>query len=430
MIINFSVKNFKCIKDTINLSFEASKSDFLEDYYVVEPKKGLRLLKLALIYGANASGKTTILEAIDFLRNLVLNPLEKKTDRLNLSPFVFEENQQYKNTSFTLEFFHDEIKYLYNLSVNRKFINKEKLFFFNPNKALVFERETDPDNLVTNIKFGSKISIGKERKDSLLGNTLSNNTVLGGYLKTNFQSSILTSVLDWFGKQLKPIVFSHTPLVPFISDQFNKGLINKNIFVEILRKADFGINDINFQKKEIKATKDFIEFLVNKTNITESELEKIKEEEKYESVEILIGHLLNNKKYFLHLDEESAGTQRYYELSGLLGLMMKEKSIILLDELESSLHPELIKHFLLTFLVNSKQSQLITTTHHRELLMEKDMLRNDVIWFTEKKPDLSTDLFSLRDFKTSVIRKQSSIYNAYRAGKFGATPSLHDYYID
>jgi len=89
----------------------------------------------------------------------------------------------------------------------------------------------------------------------------------------------------------------------------------------------------------------------------------------------------------------------------------------------------LIKHFLLTFLVNSKCSQLIATTHFRELLMEKNIFRTDVIWFTEIKSDGSTDLYSLADFDSSVIRKASSIYNAYKIGKLGAVPNLDDYYL-
>jgi AAA15 family ATPase/GTPase len=110
--------------------------------------------------------------------------------------------------------------------------------------------------------------------------------------------------------------------------------------------------------------------------------------------------------------------------------MMRGEIIVTIDELESSLHPDLLKHFLLTFLVNSKHSQLIATTHYRELLMEKDIIRNDAIWFTEKKEDGSTDLFSLADFDSSVIRNTSSVYNAYKIGKLGAVPNLSDYYID
>ena len=96
MIINFSVQNFGSIKDKQTLSFEADKSKRLEDHYVVNIG-GMRLLKLGLIYGANASGKTTILKALDFLRDLVLEPETKKTDTINFKPFLFDANTPHKN---------------------------------------------------------------------------------------------------------------------------------------------------------------------------------------------------------------------------------------------------------------------------------------------------------------------------------------------
>ena len=113
----------------------------------------------------------------------------------------------------------------------------------------------------------------------------------------------------------------------------------------------------------------------------------------------------------------------------LLDTLINQK-ILVIDELEASLHPDLIKHFILTFIVNSRNAQLIATTHFRELLQEKDILRPDIIWFTERKKDQSTDLYSLADFDSSVIRKTSSYYNAYKIGKLGAVPNLRSYYLD
>jgi len=120
MLINFSVKNYGPIKDKVSLSFEATNSDDLEDYYVVEPKKGLRLLKLGLIYGANASGKTTVLQALDFLRQMVLNPFQTKNEVFNFSPFLFDENTPKENTYFELEFIQNGVKYLYEIAFNKK----------------------------------------------------------------------------------------------------------------------------------------------------------------------------------------------------------------------------------------------------------------------------------------------------------------------
>jgi AAA15 family ATPase/GTPase len=127
---------------------------------------------------------------------------------------------------------------------------------------------------------------------------------------------------------------------------------------------------------------------------------------------------------------ESQGTQRYYGLAGLLTLFIKRDVIIPIDELESSLHPDLFTHFLLAFLINSKSSQLIATTHNREILNNRDVFRNDAIWFTHKDENSATQLYALADFDTSIVRDTSNIYNAYKIGKLGGMPNLGDFYID
>ena len=425
MIINFSVQNFGAIKDKVTLSFEADSSEELEDYYIIEPKKGLRLLKLALIYGANASGKTTILKALDFLRKLVLNPLEKKTQELDFTPFLFQE--KIENTFFELEFFHQDKKYLYEIELNKKAIVKEKLYFYNPNKALVFDRSTDEKKQFTSIKFGSKIKISKEYKTVLEANTLWNNTVFGGFSKTNFESLELQEVLDWFDETLRNMA---SPIITFIGETLIRmeDINIKQKALKILKKASFTISDVKIVESSQNIPQEVLDFMVHQQQGIP--LEEIKEKFQIVHKDIFFVHTLD-KDYILSYLQESQGTQRYYQFSVLLAIMMEqEASIFPIDEIEYSLHSDLLRHFLLTFLVNTKNAQLIATTHHRELLMEKDILRNDAIWFTEKKEDGSTDLYSLSDFDSSVIRNTSSVYNAYKIGKLGALPNLDDYYID
>lgn len=433
MIINFSVQNFRSIKEKVLLSFEATDSDDLASYYVINTtasNKKLRLLKLGLIYGANASGKTTIIEALDFLRDVVINPLKKKTDRFDVEPFLFDEKTRKGNTLFTLEFVQNELKYFYELELNETAVVNENLYFYKPNKAIVYSRTTDLSKQFTTIRFGGKIVITKEQKSSLEANTLWNNTVLGGFLKTNIESTELQDVINWFKLKLSFIIKPETNLVAFISDKINGGEIIKNNVIELLKKADFNINDIIIKSHEIDRTSDLFTVLAKKLSISENKLSEVKEIGRLEGIEILFLHNFEGTSYGLSYEVESAGTQRYYQFCGLLDLMIRNEVILPIDELESSLHPDLLKYFLLTFLVNSKKSQLIATTHYRELLMERDIFRNDVIWFTEQKKDGSTDLYSLTDFDSSVIRNTSSIYNAYKIGKLGARPDLNDYYID
>ena len=129
MIINFSVQNFGSIKDKQTLSFEADSSNQLEDYYIIPGTGKLRLLKMALIYGANASGKTTLLKALQFLRDLVLEPEEKKTDALNFNPFLFDNTTPAQNSILSIEFLQNEIRYYYEVAFNKNAITREELNF-------------------------------------------------------------------------------------------------------------------------------------------------------------------------------------------------------------------------------------------------------------------------------------------------------------
>ncbi|MCK5037107.1 MAG: AAA family ATPase [Candidatus Sabulitectum sp.] len=429
MIINFSIKNYKSIKDEITLSFEASKSEDMEKHYVIHSVKKMRLLKLGIIYGANASGKTTVLEALDFLKNIMINPFHKKTSKFDFEPFLFDDVNRDENTVFTLEFVSNRVKYLYNVQLNKKYIVRESLYYYAPNKALVFNRVTDPDKQLVDIEFGSKIDATSESRKALTGNTLPNNTVIGGFLKTNMALQELHDVASWFKSVLKPVITPETKLAVFLFKQFEEDRKKKENLLAILRKADFGISDIQYRKDQVDVSDKVIDAIGQTPLFPESEMERIKESGKLQIRSTMMQHTVNSENYLLPIESESAGTKRYYELGGILAAFLGEETVVLIDEFESSLHPDLVKHFLLTFLMNSTKSQLIVTTHMRELLMEKEILRNDVIWFTEKKEDDSTDLYNLTDFDSSVVRNTSSIFNAYKFGKLGAFPNLSDYYI-
>ena len=404
MIINFSVKNFRSIDDEITLSFEAVDKNGNDNYYIYKSGKE-RILKIAIIYGSNASGKTNILKALGFLVNFIRNPLEQKDQLIELEPFLFTD--EIKNpTCFELDFLMNDIKYSYILELSKERVLVEQLYFYNPRKALIFDR--------SNYEFGSKIKINKSQREALKNNTLQNNSILTGYLKTNINIKELDNTLAWFKKVLPPI-FPRTNLVHFAVEQLEKKDLDKELILNILQNADFGIDDFTIKESDIE--EEFKEFL-KKIEKEYSDLKKL---------EIFFRHM---KKYKLEYENESTGTQRYYQLSVILTLLLKESLILPIDELEASLHPDLLKHFLLNFILNAKDSQLIFTTHSRELLLEKDILRQDIIWFTEKKDNHSTDLYSLSDFDTKTLRKESSIYNIYKSGKLGAIPNLKDYFLD
>ena len=230
MIINFSVENFGSIKDKQTLSFLANKSDHLEDYYIIEPIKGLRLNKLALIYGANASGKTTVLKALDYLKEICTNPFDRKTEKFDYEPFLFDEITPNQNTKFELEFIQNKLKYFYEVELNRNYIVKEKLYNFNPNKAVVFERTTNDEKELTSIKFGSKIEIKKSFQKIIELHTLWNNTVLGALLKTNIDIEELTNVSEWFNS-FTNFFNADSDSKDFFTTQIDLNRINKKIII-------------------------------------------------------------------------------------------------------------------------------------------------------------------------------------------------------
>lgn len=429
MILNFSIQNFGSIKDRQTLTFEADKSDHLENSYVIHTN-GLRILKIALIYGANASGKTTILKALEFLRDIVLEPKTKKTDELDFQPFLFDSETPNQNAVMSIEFLANDTKYFYEVAFFKKAVVYEVLNFHNPKKANIYKRTTDIKNEFTEITFGSKIKIDKTIEKNLEANTLWNNTVLGGFLKTNIDIKELKEVVEWFKNYLYPLIDTKTQLEGFVTSKIDQGELTKFDVINILKKADFNISDILIQENEQVIPDGFIELVKKQLKAHDSEVKKLEEKGKITSVSIEFEHTVNQAKYTLPIELESQGTRRFYGFAGLLALLIKNSTSFPIDELESSLHPDLYTHFILSFLLNSNKSQIIATTHNREIFDNKDIFRNDAIWFTDKNENGSTELYSLADFDSSIVRNTTNIYNAYKSGKLKATPNLGDNFID
>ncbi len=428
MIINFSIQNFGSIKHKQTISFEADETEHLEEAYVIKTD-GLRLLKLALVYGPNASGKTTILKALDFLREIVLYPKDKKTDELAFEPFLFDSDTPGQHSILSIEFLQENIKYLYEVEFTKKAIIRDELSFYNPKKANLYKRTTNIENQFTEITFGSQIKIDKAFEKVLEANTLWNNTVLGGYLKTNIDFKELKQVIEWFEFHLKPMVRTDTNLERYVTSGINTGEIDKEDVVAILKKADFQISDIVIQEKESSLDDALIDLLVNRSKDSTSQL-KLPADKRLTSLRPELEHTVNEHRFSLPFELESHGTKRFYGFAGLLAQLIKQPVILPVDELEASLHPELYIHFLLSFLLNANRSQVIATTHHREILNNKDIFRNDAIWFTDKDKESATEVYSLADFDSSVVKDSTNVLNAYKSGKLGATPNPGDHYID
>jgi AAA15 family ATPase/GTPase len=433
MIIDISIKNFGPIKKELDLSFEATSDNSLEDYYIIEPIPGLRLLKLLIIYGPNASGKSTILKALEFLRDLSLNPVEQKNDKLDFEPFLFDTASKKLSSTIKITFLIGETKYTYEVEFTKKYILQEKLQY-NPKgrNADFYTRQTDIENQVSKITFGSTLKINAKDSSIVEGNTIWNNTVIGAFNKTNVKIPELNQVLNWFKETLMSGVEPRTDLFGWTSNKVEADNKSKTEIIDIIKKADVQINglDIDIDEKHLS---DEVISKLSVMPIEKTRLEEIKKDRKITMKDIIFHHAVKEKGktklYKLNKDHESRGTLRYYGLSGILSSLIQKNKVVSIDELETSLHPDLMKHFLLLFLVNAKQSQMVITTHNLFLLDEKDILRNDAIWFTQKQEDGSSELYSLADFETNIIRKGASIINPYKIGKLGAKPNLGNIFI-
>lgn len=420
MLVEFTIQNFASFREKQTLSMEAESSTHLEDYYVVRIGN-LKLLKLALIYGANASGKTNVLKALGFLKDLVLKPLNNKTQELDFQPFLFDETTPTSPSIFTISFVQNQTLYIYEVHFTKKAILLEKLDFKSitsksSKKANVFVRETDLNTQTTKIKFSRGIKIDAHSKASLESNTLWNNTVLGGFLKVNLDVKELREVLDWFQNVLITLLIK-TKLYEVSSFNLEVKAIQKKLILQILQKADLNISNVIVEKKTNDSLSILLQLALDKKVILRN-------------FDVKFEHTVNQNKYTLPLELESAGTKQFYGLAGVLAQILMSPTTLAIDELEDSLHPDLFLHFILMFLVNSKSSQIIATTHNREILGDKDLFREDVIWFTQKNKASATELYSLFDFDSSVVRNTTNILNAYKSGKLGAVPNLSDYYLD
>lgn len=433
MIIEFSVKNFGPIREEQVLSFEATNDASLSDYYIVEPIPGLKLLKLLVIYGPNASGKSTLLKALEFLRDLSVYPAKTKNKPLNFEPFLFDNTSKKKTTVLKIAFVVNKIRYNYEVEFTKDYILKERLQYA-PKSRLgdLYIRETDKRNQLSKVSFGSTVKASAKDITLIEGNTLWNNTVIGAFNKTNVDIPELRQVLNWFQESLMSEVEPNTDLFGWTTNKVDSDQSFKGSVIEIIKKADIQINGLDVNKKERELDDKIISQLSSLLSL--NEIKDISTTKRIKTIDVIFKHLVRDAKgkestHDLPRDQESRGTIRYYGLSGVLSTIIKENKIVTIDELETSLHPDLMKHFLLVFLANSHQSQMILTTHNVFLLDDREVLRNDAIWFTQKKNNVSTELYSLADFDASTIRKNASIINSYKTGKLGAKPELGNIFI-
>lgn len=432
MIIDFTISNFRSIKNPVTLSFEASSDTHLEDYFVVTKGK-YRLLKTATILGANASGKSNFLKAFDLFCKMLLNPADNKNDEIEYKKFALDESALQEDSTMEVNFLCNEKRYHYFVQFNNKMVCREWLQCLPFNKSRshkVFERITETDTLLSTITIGDSYNSNRIDFNKLKINLLHNRTVFGAFQTSNVQIACLKEIVDWANNYFMPIVTPKTKLAQFTSRLIDENSISKAQMVEMLQQADMGINDVELKKKKEPLDSNLLDHLLHSDNVPEEVKKEIKGKPYQETLEINLLHTTGEKMIPLEFDEESLGTQRYFGIAGLLLLLINESHFVTIDELESSMHPDLYMHFVTTYLSNAKESQLIFTTHMREFLNDRDLFRDDSLWITEKDESGATELYSFADFDSSVLRDSTNRFNAYKIGKLGGIPHTGSTYIE
>lgn len=413
MILQFKAKNILSIRDEQTLDFTASADNTYEEYAVVKIKN-VRISKLGVIYGPNASGKSNILKALYWLFQFMTNEESRKQSLgTGLVPFKMDKDSRNEHSFMSIIFYIDDFRYEYSIELDTERVYHEEMFYYpNSRKALVYERIWNPEKKSSSVTFGPLLKLSATQKLFIESNCVANATVLSTYQNSNVdRNDMLDNILGYMKAQILASLDSKTDIISFANEIVKNMQDSKSFIQDMLVQADFNITGLYLKKKE-------------------NHDRTIMMAKKVEDDEITLLTDVQDDLFFTHQTpfytgdmnnaEESEGTLRMYGLAAILFLLIKQNQILLGDELENSLHYELLVHIIKTFLVNSERGQLIFSTHSL-MLLDEDFIRRDMVYFTNKNEAGTTEIYRAKDFG---LHKDVSILNAYRAGKLGAKPNL------
>lgn len=418
MLIEFKAENFRSIRDEVTFSLLASSDRSLEGNLIELDalKKNDRLLKSAVIYGANASGKSNVLLAISNLQKLVMTSVKNQEgDLLPFEPFKLTPEWMSKPSKYSVFFVKNNTRYKYTVSFNKTKVIDEELYYYPSNReALIFERRN-----TTEFKF----TTDKRIQNDISKRTLDNVLYLSNSAQQNYDKTL--EAFKWFREDLKIIgartLSEHGDLTIRMLNQDDN---SKKAILRSLEGADLGLIDISANIENINPDDlpaEILNQLPRSFDTTNGKLQVI---------EINTFHRAkdeNGKEHNIQFDfnkEESEGTKRFFSLIGPWLNALQNGHVLFVDELELKLHPMLSEHLVRLFHdkgYNKNNAQLIITTHNTNLLND-EIFRRDQIWFTEKDPNAgNTNLYSLLEFQ---VRKDQNILKGYLMGRYGALPFI------
>lgn len=429
MIQEFQVQNFYSIRELQSINFVPTNDGNMRGQYVHEVAEGVELLKIGIVYGSNASGKTTLLQALSFFRSIMLDKPESKNDGMGYFPFLLDKHSEMEHSHMQMTFWINGEKYVMSLEFDSKRIYEESLLVYTSARpTTLYKRVYQSESDHTEVTFGNKAGIDKASQRAIEGNTTNNCTVMAAFGQSNAHVSRLNDVFDFFYAGLQSILSPRDSLSFNVKNELrnDKDGKKKRFLLQLLKASDFNIVDMTLNEREESITPEMEDAIKSAPISEEAKIEMLRHGT-IKHDDILFSHIGEDGKYDLHEQLESAGTHRFLGMSIVLYYVLHENNFIPIDEIETSIHYELLSYFIKLFLVNSKgSSQILMTTHDINLLNE-DFIRRDIVWFTDKSKEGATLLKRL----TSLgLHKTMNPYNAYKQGKLVDLPFLGSIYLE
>jgi AAA15 family ATPase/GTPase len=395
--IEFNVANFKIFKEKISFSMITRKSNHTFE------NNGEYLLRTSLIYGPNASGKSTLFEALHIMKNLILKSTDlNDDDKLPHLPFLFSDKTENQPSFMEIVFSSDNRFFRYNFSILKDKVIEENLY----------EVLSNGDNTPYLVRKGQEIELFGEFEggEDLKSKTKEKYLFLSVAEKWNNSLAVLVVQSIRNINVIKGVSDNSDIVIKFLKD----GRVKKDRVINLLKKADFFINDFNIKEEDVSGR---LKTVFETLEIKKEKIDRLfSVHEKFnESKDSLGGVEIN-------FSDESFGTKSFFSILGPIIDTLDNGRVLFIDEFDSSLHPLLTKFIIDLFeKSNPNNAQLIVTTHDTSLLSYKDDFDKDQFWFTEKDKYGAGNLFCLDEFD---IRNDTEYSKKYLEGRFGALPNI------
>ena len=418
MLIEFKVTNFRSIKETQTLSMVADaalkelESNTLDSGISNFPK----LLRSAVIYGPNASGKSNLIAALAFMEQMVRESAQEAQvgESIEVMPFRLDAQSSGEDSEFEIHFIAEEVRYQYGFRLNVARITSEWLIAYPKGSAQHwFERQYNASSDKYDYKFSDLFDEGKARQERA-NYTIANNLYLSVAVQKNSQK--LLPVFTWFQKKLQYILSMN---------RLHEGQTSNLCLTEegklkvlgFMNAAGISVKDFSVEKKSF--TQDDLPSNLSdevRVRVLKNMQGAIKIETQF-LYQTAAGHLVA-----FDLDDESDGTQTLFSFVARWLRLLESDEVLFIDEIDTSLHPLLVHHLVKLLNCNNSKAQLIFTTHDTTLLSQR-IMRRDQVYFVEKDQQQSTKLYSLADFSP---RKNEALEKGYLNGRYGAIPFLSE----